>query len=178
MELETDRLLLRPYSTADLTRLQRYAVRLEFYQYLPIPEQTLDTVAVFLEGRLEEQRKGESNRFAFAIELKELKMIVGGVRIEIQDTANQHGDLGFALDSDYQRRGYMSEAVKAVLNMGFDQLKLHRIWGTADVENEPSWRLMERVGMTREGFLREDKLVRGRWRDSYMYSILASDTQR
>ena len=72
----------------------------------------------------------------------------------------------------------MTEALKSVLTMGFDHLELHRIWATADVENARSWRLMERVGMTREGLLREDKLVRGQWRDSYMYSMLDSDTER
>ena len=86
--------------------------------------------------------------------------------------------MGYALDSDYLGRGYMTEALKRVLTMGFDDLELHRIWATADVENARSWRLMERVGMVREGLLREDKLVRGRWRDSYMYSILASDPRR
>ncbi len=178
MNLLTDRLLLRPFKATDLPDIQRYAVRPEFYRYLPISEQTPDSVAAFLEDRLEAQQRGETDRFAFAIEPKELRFVVGSIRIEVRDRANRHGDLGIALDSDYQGRGYMTEALKRVLTMGFDHLELNRIWATADVENTRSRRLMERVGMVREGRLREDKLVRGRWRDSYLYSILASDPRR
>ena len=178
MKLLTDRLLLRPFEATDLPHLQRYAVRPEFYRFLPILEQTPETVAAFLEKRLEEQRQEESSRFNFAIEPKELKFVIGSIRIEVRDAANRKGDLGYALDSAYQGQGFMIEAVKRVLTMGFDRLKLHRILATADVDNEPSWRLLERVGMTREGHLRGDKLVRGRWRDSYLYAVLASDTGR
>ena len=159
----------------DLPDIQRYAVRPEFYRYLPIPKQTPDTVAQFLEGRLNDLERGVDTRIILAIEPKELQHVVGSVRIEILDTTNQTGDLGFALDPDYQRQGYMTEAVRCVLDHGFNHLSLHRVWAIADIENRPSWRLMERVGMQREGHLRENIMMRDEWRDSYLYSKLASD---
>lgn len=159
----------------DLPYIQRYAVRPEFYRYLPIPKQTPDTVAQFLEGRLDDLEQGQDNRIILAVEPKDLQHIIGSVRIEILDTTNQSGDLGFALDADYQQQGYMTEAVRCVLDHGFNHLRLHRVWATADIENKPSWRLMERVGMQREGHLRENVMIRDKWRDSYLYSKLASD---
>jgi RimJ/RimL family protein N-acetyltransferase len=175
MELETPRLRLRPYEADDLAHIQRYAVRPAFYRYLAIPVQTPETVAAFVATQIEAQQRQDSGNYTFVLEPKELKVAAGSVRLDVQDDANGDADLGFALDSDYQGRGYMTEAVRRVIRMGFDQLGLRRIWATADVRNERSWRLMERVGMTREGHLREDKLLRGEWRDSYLYAILASD---
>lgn len=138
MEISTDRLLLRPYKASDLPHVQRYAVRPEFYRYLPIAEQTAETVAEFLKRRLEEQQCGNGDGVTFAIEPREVGFVVGGVRLGVRDQPNRQGDLGFALASDYQGRGYMTEAVKAVLVLGFDRFALHRIWATADVENERS----------------------------------------
>jgi len=178
MELETSRLRLRPYRATDLPHIQRYAVRPAFYRYLPIPAQTPETVAAFVSERLEQQQRPDDRSYNFVLEPKDLMVAVGAVRLGIQNDANRDADLGFALDSDYQGRGYMTEAVRRVIRMGFDQLGLRRIWATADVRNERSWRLMERVGMTREGHLREDKLLRGEWRDSYLYAILATDPPR
>ena len=175
MELLTDRLLLRPLQAGDLVHLQRYAVREAFFRFLPIDKQTSQDVEKFLSDRLAEQDKGVADRLTFAIEPLDEGHIIGTVRIEIQDKVYRQGDLGFAMDLEHQGKGYMTEAVRSVLSTGFEHLELHRIWATADTENERSWRLMERVGMTREGLLRQDTLNCGQWRDSYLYAILASD---
>ena len=174
MELETDRLILRPHRAEDLSDIQRYAVRPAFYRYLAIPAQTPETVAAFLEGQLAAQGSDDGNH-SFVLEHKDLRCVIGSVRLGVRDAVHRHGDLGYALDSDHQGHGYMTEAVRAVLRMGFEQLALHRIWATADIRNKRSWHLLGRCGMKREGRLREHRLVRGRWRDSYLYSILETD---
>jgi RimJ/RimL family protein N-acetyltransferase len=173
MKLITERLVLRPYEAKDL--LQRFAVRPDYYKYLALPELTPESVAAFFSERLEEQERGEPKRVTFAIEAKVLGHMIGAIRIEVRDVVHQSGDLGFALDSEQQGHGYMTEALQCVLTFGFDDFKLHRIWATADIENEKSWRLLERAGMKREGLMREDKVVRGAWRDSYLYAILEED---
>ena len=172
-ELETERLRLRPFRPDDLADLQRYAVRPEFYRYLPIPAQTPESVRAFLEMELAQARRG--GRYVFAIQLKPAGPVIGSVRVEMRNPANDSGDIGYALDRDHQGRGYATEAVACVLDFGFGFLRLHRIWATADVENTASWRLMARLGMRREGHLRQDTRLRGAWRDSYLYAILADE---
>ncbi|WP_282608668.1 GNAT family N-acetyltransferase [Pelagibius sp. Alg239-R121] len=175
MKLTTERLELRPLKESDLPQMQRYATRPKFYRYNPIEEQTPESVAVFLQKELEKQR--HDGRHVLALEPKEVGFIVGTVRIEVRDQNHRHGDLGYALDSEYQGRGYMTEAVQRLIRFGFEELQLHRIWATCNIDNAPSWRLMERAGMTREGLLRDDKFLRGHWRSSYLYAILASDKE-
>ena len=172
--LKTKQLVLRPFRRTDLPHVQRYAVRPEFYRYLPIPVQTSATVAVFLEKLIDAQSDADGN-LTFAIEPRGIGHVVGAIRIAVRDATNRQGDVGFGLDAEFQRLGYMTEALKRVLRFGFEDLDLHRIWATADVKNQKSWELMERVGMIREGLLRQDKLIRGQWRDSYFYAILEDE---
>ncbi len=170
--LETKHLILRPFRRDDLPHMQRYAVRPEFYRYLFIPKQTPETVAVFLESKLSRQASGRPEKCEFAVEFKDVGHIVGTIRLGGVDAEHGSGALGFALDTEYQGCGLMTEAVHKLMDYGFNNLGLHRIWATADIENSASWRLMERVGMRREGELRHNKNVRGNWRDSYLYAVL------
>ncbi len=170
---KTERLVLRPFRPEDLEPLQRYAVREEFWRYLPLEPQTPETVASFLQARLDEVW-GDGG-YSCAVELKGASRLIGTARVSMADSAPSAGDLGYALDDQHRGRGYMTEAVRRMLSIGFSELNLHRIWATADVDNTASWRLMERVGMRREGRLRGHKCVRGAWRDSYLYASLATD---
>ena len=64
------------------------------------------------------------------------------------------------------------------MGLGFGTLELHRIFATCDVRNVASARVLEKVGMRREGHLREDSCMRGQWRDSYVYGILEHEWSR
>jgi RimJ/RimL family protein N-acetyltransferase len=175
--IQTERLLLRPLHQDDLPHLQQYATRPEFYRYLPIVEQTPDTVAAFLEQRLAEAKDPENQHWVFALEPYGAGHLIGTVRLSITSKDHRIADTGYGLNSDFQRLGYMTEAVRAVLNFGFGDLGMHRIWATADVENIASCRVLEKVGMVQEGWLRQDKLVRGQWRDSFLYAILEGELE-
>lgn len=169
----TPRLRLRPFEPQDLSQLQRYAVREAFWRHLPLDRQTDESVAAFLDRRLAD-RWGEGG-FQCAVELLAVGHIIGTIRISVTSTAHRAGDIGFALDDEHRGQGYMTEAARHILSVGFDDLGLHRIWASASVDNVDSWRLMERIGMRREGLLRDHKCIRGSWRDSYLYSVLETD---
>jgi RimJ/RimL family protein N-acetyltransferase len=169
----TPRLRLRPFQSQDLSLLQRYAVREDFWRFLPLEPQTPESVKSFLDQRLTETW-GEGG-FHCAVELIGPDHLIGTARVSVRDAANLSGDIGYGLDSDYYGHGYMTEAVRRIVEIGIRELALHRVWATADVENTASWRLMERIGMRREGLLCQHKHVRGEWRDSYLYARLAGD---
>lgn len=71
--------------------------------------------------------------------------------------------------------GYITEAAVKLLQFGFEKLKLRRIWATADVDNDASIGVLERIGMSREGLMRDHKFIRGVWRNSYLYAITAPE---
>ncbi|MEM8971222.1 MAG: GNAT family protein [Pseudomonadota bacterium] len=173
-EFRTDRLRLRPFRGEDLAWLQAYTLEEAFWTFLPLEPQTRESAAAFLDQRLNDAW-GEGE-FHCAVENLEAGHLIGTVRITEQAPKHRSGNIGYAINPRFGGHGYMTEAVREILKVGIRELGLHRIWATADVENTASWRLMERVGMEREGLLRQHQLVRGEWRDSYLYSVLSGDT--
>ncbi|MEO0821099.1 MAG: GNAT family protein [Pseudomonadota bacterium] len=144
-----------------------------FWRYLPLDPPTPASVTAFLDRRLAD-RWGDGG-YQCAIELTDAQHLIGTVRIAIDDPAHRSGDIGYALNGASSGRGYRTEAVSRILQLCFEELDLHRLSATTDVENDASWRVMERLGMQREGRLRHHRQVRGTWRDSYLHAILKSD---
>ncbi len=91
--------------------------------------------------------------------------------------ATFEADLGYELDPEYWGHGYATEAVAGLLEFGFGELDLHRVWAYCLAENQPSWRLLQRLGFRLEGTVRENEFMRGRWWDSQLYGLLASEWQ-
>lgn len=180
MILTTPRLILRPFATTDLADLVGYATRPEFWRHLPLPEQTPETLAAFLARRVAEGHPDSDRNWHFAAELNVTDdplsgHVIGACRIGIRDEAHRQGDLGWSLSPDVWGRGFAQEMATAVITFGFGALHLGKIWATTNADNERSWRVMERIGMSREGYLRQHRLVRGEWRDNVLYGILAHE---
>ena len=77
--------------------------------------------------------------------------------------------------ASYWGRGYMTEAGRAILDVAFREIDLHRVWATCDPRNRASYRVMEKLGMRREAHFRKGVMEKGEWRDSYLYAILAEE---
>ncbi|PES74780.1 GNAT family N-acetyltransferase, partial [Bacillus anthracis] len=75
----------------------------------------------------------------------------------------------------YFNKGYASEAAQATLKYGFKEMKLHRIIATCQSENTPSYRVMEKIGMRREGYFKKCIPHGNEWWDEYYYAILEEE---
>ncbi|MCE2571883.1 GNAT family N-acetyltransferase [Motilimonas eburnea] len=88
-------------------------------------------------------------------------------------------EIGWIIHPEFQGQGIAYEAASAALAYGFETLNLHRVVATAQPDNPASYRLMEKLGMIREGHFRQCiPRPNGQWWDEYFYSMLASDYQR
>ena len=85
------------------------------------------------------------------------------------------GDLGYDLAPRYWGRGYATEAARAIVRFGFEELGLHRIWSWCIADNVASARVMEKVGMRLEGRQRDKERFKGRWWDRLLYAILEDE---
>jgi RimJ/RimL family protein N-acetyltransferase len=135
------------------------------------PEDTVRFLAVARAARDAVPRTA----YHLAIVLEAAGELIGSCRIEIRSAAHGTGDLGYVLARRAWGQGYATEAIRALVEFGFGRLALHRIWATCDVENRASARVLEKVGMRREGHLRQNVRRKGEWRDSYLYAILAPE---
>jgi RimJ/RimL family protein N-acetyltransferase len=98
--------------------------------------------------------------------------LLGWCGLKITNFVLREGELGYALDRVYWGQGYATEAALAMLAFGFRSLNLHRIVGTCHPANQGSIRVLEKVGMSYEGCLREQKWCKGHWRSTNLYAAL------
>ena len=110
--------------------------------------------------------------YHLAVVLRETVEMIGLVRLQV--VAPRHGaaELGFGIRRDLWGRGFGSEAARLLVGFGFRSLGLHRVAAGHHPDNVGSRRVLERLGMTREGHLRQNLLARGRRRDSVVYGVL------
>ncbi|MGA8479550.1 MAG: GNAT family protein [Chthoniobacterales bacterium] len=170
MILETDRLTLRPLQSTDVEAVASYSTKPEFIRFLPLPPQTMESAAEFVGQAVANGQPDPKGDWLFAIQIREEPRLIGIIRIGVRSVEHRQGDLGYAVHPDHWGKGYATEALRRILEFGFEDLSLERIWATADIRNVASWRVMEKAGMGREGFMRHHLLVRGAWRDSVLYA--------
>jgi RimJ/RimL family protein N-acetyltransferase len=101
--------------------------------------------------------------------------VVGDIPLTINVPEHAQGEFGISFNQAYTGRGLATRTLTAVLGFGFVQLELHRITAATFTNNERAWRLMERVGMRREGHFIHDGFAKGRWVDVYAYGMLADE---
>ena len=167
-EIKTKRLFLRPYSWDDIDDLFAYAVDPAWGRFLPVPAPYLHKHAVeFIEAQL--LVKWEENPM-WAITLND--KCVGGINIRLKPN-HKKGDMGYSIGRQYWGRGLMTEAAGTILNLAFTELPwLNNLKAMADLRNTGSWRVMEKIGMIREGCLRQNSVLRGESIDEVWYGIL------
>ena len=95
--------------------------------------------------------------------------------LKIGQQKYKRAEVWYKIHSDYWRKGYATEALKAIIDFGFDALKLHRIEAGCAVENIGSIKVLEKSGMLREGRLRQILPLKTGWSDNFQYSILETD---
>ena len=83
--------------------------------------------------------------------------------------------VGYCLHRELWGQGLITEAARALVDAGFRTLDLHRVAATCDVRNTASFVVMEKLGMRREACFRRDRQIKGEWRDTYLYAVLAEE---
>lgn len=145
-ELRTQRLLMRPLDVCDLETTHAYAGDKESTKYMiALPNETLEETRELLEQASAEWRKNEPQFYEFAVVLNGLH--IGGVSITLDETRRE-GELGWILHKDYWKKGYATEAARAVKDFAINDLHVSRLIAHCDSRNTASRRVMERLGMT------------------------------
>ena len=172
---ETERLLLREIRAEDETDVHEYASDPEVVRLMIWGPNTPEATREFLTRALAAKARWPRPNVALAIELKSERRMIGSIELRISDEKNRTGDVGYVLNRKYWGHGHMTESARALLNVAFNELKLHRVWATCHAQNRASYRVMEKLGMRREGLFLKNAMEKGEWRDTYLYAILAEE---
>lgn len=181
--VHTDRLRIRPMTPADVDVMWEWRRLPEVNRWLGLAPETLEA---FRERYLDPDRLAAMHLIELLPEGEGAPEPIGDVMIRIGDGWAQlevadrargvEAELGWVLDPARTRRGYATEAIRAVIDTCLGPMGLRRVHAGCFADNEPSWRLMERLGMRREEFSHKTALHRsGEWLDGMSYGILAEE---
>ena len=175
----SERLILRPLEAKDAEALYRYRNQpdvMEFQGWTPASAQEVVDYAAEMHAR-EIAAPGHWYQVILQVkpENEDANAIIGDVAFCIEEETQQQAELGIALDTQFQKRGYAQEAVKALVDYLFETYKLHRIHVSIDPANAPSLKLLERIGFRLEGHLKQAVFFKGQWCDDVIMAILGSE---
>jgi RimJ/RimL family protein N-acetyltransferase len=175
LPVRTARLLLREFRESDLDDVHAYGSDAEVTRFMLWGPNTPEDSRAFLARTFEAQKASPRASFNAAVELVAEQRVIGAVEVRIANPDNRTAEIGYTFGRLYWGQGLGPEAAEAMLAHAFQTLRMHRVIATCDVRNTKSWRVMEKLGMRREALFRKDALVRGHWRDSYLYALLANE---
>ena len=170
-ELRTQRLLLRMIRRSDAPEMYRYTrdERVTRYVLWEPHRSILDTYDVIRDLRRQYRHGWPSS---LAIALAENDLIIGTIGWMWLNVENRAAEIGYSLNPAYWNQGYMTEALRAVIDYSFKTLKLHRLEAQHDIRNPASGRVMEKVGMLREGELKDRVRNKGRYCTVALYAAI------
>ncbi|WP_324720837.1 GNAT family N-acetyltransferase [Salinimicrobium sp. HB62] len=175
--LKTKRLFLRQQELKDASFLQRLRSNKEVMRYMDSDEhRDLKTSEAFIHRNLESFQK--KNGFFWVITALASEKFMGDIILHRIDRTNARAEIGYTLHPDYWGHGYMTEALRAVINFGFYDLGLHSIEANINPANDTSRALLLKTGFVKEAYFRENYYYNGQFLDSEIYSLLEKDFKR
>lgn len=179
IKILTERIALRLIELSDLDEIHKLHSLPETDEFnaLGIPE-NIETTKAIIEPWVAENKLSKIKNHTFAIENKLDKKFIGLFGLKLGSEKYRRGEVWYKIHVDYWKKGYATESLRAIINFGFESLKLHRIEAGCAVANIGSIKVLEKSGMTREGRFRQILPLKSGWSDNFGYAILESDKRK
>lgn len=176
MKLSHGRIVLRELTLSDTLSVHAYASQSVVSKYQAWGPNTIEDTTQFLLQVIEDRHETPRKRFCFGLEYE--GQLIGSGELHITESDNAIAEIGYIIAPDQWGKGFATKLTTMLLAFGFEQLNLHRIFATCDPQNIGSFKVMEKVGMQREGLIRGHLRINGGWRDSLLYSMLTDEYRR
>jgi [ribosomal protein S5]-alanine N-acetyltransferase len=173
VRIEGTRVVLREFAEDDLDDCMAVVGDPDVTYFLSFASRTRDQHAEVLANDLRRAQSDPRPDYYLAIADRDTDQLIGFVRIALD--AHQRGELGYALRKDRWGQGTTTEACQLMLDFGFKALELHRIQAACGPDNQASQKILEKLGFTYEGRMRDHVFTNGARRDSLLYSKLVDD---
>ena len=170
--ITTDRLLLRKLEIYDREDFFGYRSLPEVYKYQSFMPDNIKQIDDFINNN--SNNPNIPNTWFQLPIVNKNGMLVGDIGIHVLEDIDQ-AEVGYTLAPSYQGQGYAIESLKAVINYLFFDLKKHRITASADPNNTSSIRLLERLGMRKEGHFIKSFRMGDKWLDDCIYAMLEEE---
>ncbi|GIJ43510.1 N-acetyltransferase [Virgisporangium aliadipatigenens] len=174
--VRTERLLLRPLTVADTDALLAYRGDPQVCRYLPFAPMDRRVIGERFAGVWATTAlTDEDQAMTLGVELAATGELVGDVVLFWRSREHRRGEIGYVMNPDHHGKGYATEAARALLRLGFDELGLHRITASLDERNTASAALARRLGMRQEARLVHNEWFKGEWSTELVFAMLAEE---
>ncbi|MET1052806.1 MAG: GNAT family protein [Mycetocola sp.] len=174
--LGTDRLIIRLETEADVDAIHSWQSRDDVCRYLLYEPRDRATVArKVAEDSARTRLENDGDYLQLAVERRDDGRVIGQMFVTVDKAEYSTLEIGWVFHPEVAGQGYASEAARAIMAVGFERMRAHRIIATLTPENTASVRLCLRLGMREEAHFVEDMFIKGRWEDTGVYAMLASE---
>ena len=176
--LETERLLLRPFTSGDFESLLAIQSRADVARHLYWEPRGEDEVRAALSAKMRESElHDDGDGLSLAVVLKESSELIGDCSLVLRSATHRQGEIGFVFHPGHGGRGYATEAARMMVRLAFTEFGMHRVIGRLEARNAASARVLERLGMRREAHFVENEFVKGEWQSELVYALLEHEWQ-
>lgn len=174
-EIETARLRMREILTADAETLFALRTHPEVTKYLDRENDKDVEVVKTLIGKIRDSFDA-GDGITWGLCLHDDPKLIGTMGIWKIDKGNHRGEVGYSMFPEYWGQGLMSEAMEATIAFGFQYIGLHSLEANTSVGNDASHALLQKFGFVQEAHFKENWYFRGKFYDSVIFSLLASNS--
>lgn len=178
MELETPRLRLREFVPGDWPAVLAYQRDPRYLRFYAGDDRTEAQARSLVETFVNWQHETPRYRWQLAIEWGETGELIGNVGLRRAGPDADLADLGYELAPDWWGRGIATEAAGRMLSFAFETLGLHRVHAHCIADNVASANVLEKLGLRREGLLRQHEHFKDRWWDVQLFGLLREEWER
>jgi [ribosomal protein S5]-alanine N-acetyltransferase len=171
MELHTKRLMLREFCQNDLTEMLEYECNPKTSHFEKGPPRE-EAVRQRLSDAIRWSQEQPRTHYLLAVTIPPDNCARGRISLTLNISEIREWEIGWAIHPRFWDRGYATEAAISVVNFAFQELQAHRVVAFCHVLNAASTRVMQKIGMQQDGYLRETRWWNEGWCDELVYSIL------
>ena len=175
MSVNSNEIRLRRIASADWTAIHEWASTEEACRFQPWGPNQVDDTKSFVADAVAAWHADPQSRYVW-VAIDPLDGVVGLGELQVSSRRWRRGSIAYAVHTQHWGRGIGTVVAAQLIRFAFEKLGLHRVEGTCDPRNLASAAILRKVGMTREGQLREMIELRDGWRDSEIYSILDGES--
>ncbi len=173
--IRTERLVIREIEPRDREPLLAIVRDPDQIRHMLLVLDTEEQLDGFLSLAIAEASAQQRFQWHFAVEDATSGRYLGSCCLMVEHDSLSSAELGYWFLREAWGKGFATEASAAILDLGFCRLGFHRIWGKCHTENVASAKVMEKLGMTYEGTLREHVWLRDHFRSSRIYGMLENE---
>ena len=175
LPVSTERLILRRFLPEDFEAYSAYRSLPTIYRFLYRDPPSAEALRERFDAGLQPRLLEDGDILSCAVVRRDDNVLLGGVSLTLASKAALQAEVGYIFNPAHAGKGYATEAVRAIIDLGFSTFGLHRIFARLDAQNAASVGVVERLGLRREAHLIENDCFNGVWGDEYVYAVLSRE---